>query len=267
VNKLIKHVQFLLSAMLGFYAFSASCNTNINPPQRVTLGIFHSPPYSYVDNTSRPSGLLIEVLDMMAEELNFSLQIIPCPFTRCLKMVKEGKVDVLGELIYTPERAKDFDFLRPAYMVLHSSFVFYALNNSNLTVQNYAELADKRIAVMRGAAYFSKFDNDPMLQKVEVDTERIVVEMLLKGRVDLAISVEVTADQRMGILNQPSGLLKKLEYRYTDEIMGHVVISKQFAATPLADKFQATYKKLAEQGKFDDILKSYHLPPIRLAAK
>ena len=261
MKKAIKHVQLILSAMLGLYALSASAQDN--PASRVTLGIFHSPPYSYVDNTTRPNGLLIEVLDMMAAELDFSLQIIPCPFTRCLKMVKEGKVDVLGELIDTPERAEDFDFLRPAYMVLHSSFVFYALNNSNISVQNYEELVDKRIAVMRGAAYFSKFDNDPMLNKVEVDTERIVVEMLLKGRVDLAISVEVTADQRMGILNQPSARLKKLEYRYTDEIMGHVVISKQFAQTSLADKFKATYKRLAEEGKFDEILKRYHLPAIR----
>lgn len=262
MKKFIKYAQLCLSVALGFYALST--HGQAQSIQRVTLGIFHSPPYSYVDNNSRPSGLLIDILDIMASELDFALQIIPCPFPRCLKMVKEGKVDVLGELINTPERAKDFDFLRPAYMVLHSSFVFYTLNSSDISVQAYSELMDKRIAVMRGAAYFAQFDNDPLLKKVEVDTERTVVEMLLKGRVDLAISVEVTADQRMGILNQPSGRLKKLEYRYTDEIMGHIVISKQFAATPLAEQFRETYKKLVEQGKFDAILKNYHLPAISL---
>lgn len=236
-----------------------------NFPQRISIGIHHAPPLSYADNQARPSGLIIDILDVLAKELDFSLQIIPCPFPRCLKMVKEGEIDLLGELIYTEDRAQELEYVYPAYMVLHSSFVFYALHNSDIKVDNYQQLSNKRIAVMRGAAYFPKFDQDKALQKVPLDTERVVVEMLLKGRVDLAISVEATADQSMGVLNQPSQRLKKLEYRYKDEILGHAVMSKKFAASPLADKFRMTYQRFAQQGRFDEILARYNLPIIATA--
>ena len=254
-----------LCIILPFFCGAVYAQQSFAP--RITIGIHHAPPLSYADNQARPSGLIIDILDVLAKELDFSLQIVPCPFSRCLKMVKEGKIDLLGELIYTEARAKELEYVFPAYMVLHSSFVFYALHNSDIKVENYQQLADKRIAVMRGAAYFSRFDQDESLQKVPVDTERVVVEMLLKGRVDLAISVEATADHSMGVLNQPSQRLKKLAYRYQDEILGHAVMSKKFAANPLADKFKQTYQLLAQQGKFDDILARYNLPTIASATR
>jgi polar amino acid transport system substrate-binding protein len=147
-------------------------------------------------------------------------------------------------------------------MMLSSSFVFYARTDSELEINSYQDLAGKRIAVMRGAAHFPRFDNDKTLIKVEALSENNAFEMLLKNRVELVIAVESTADHASVFLQRPSQEIVKMPYRHKDVIYGHIALSKQFARSDLAEKIQERLNTLVLNGRLTELVKRYNLPPI-----
>jgi len=153
-------------------------------------------------------------------------------------------------------------FVKPAYMALSSSFVFYARHKSQLNIANYDELYGKKIAVMRGAAYFKRFNEDEKLTIVPVLTEQTAMDLLLKERVDLVIAVEDTADHAMSVLNQPSNKLVKMDYRYKDTIFGYLAFNKDFARSPIAQKLQIQMQQMALSGQLTQLVAPYKLPPI-----
>ncbi|WP_462159372.1 hypothetical protein [Pseudoalteromonas sp. GB56] len=147
-------------------------------------------------------------------------------------------------------------------MALHSSFRFYSLRATELVVREYDDLYGKRIAVMRGAAHFLRFDKDAKLMKVPVTSEQLAVEMLLKHRVDLFIGVEDTADHAMSVLQQPAEQLIKQPYHFEDSIFGHMAFSDDFAKTEMAKEITNRYRQMANQGELTELVAPYALPPV-----
>ncbi|MEM0516092.1 transporter substrate-binding domain-containing protein [Pseudoalteromonas sp. YIC-827] len=228
----------------------------------ITVAIDHAPPYSFTHGPEA-KGLLLDILTPIADELGLELKVVPCPFSRCVHMLEQSEVDIMGGLIRTKQREQELTFVTPAYMALHSSFRFYSLRDSGMEITGYEDLYGKRIAVMRGAAHFARFDKDLDLIKVPVTSEQVALQMLLKGRVDLFIGVEETAEHAMSILRQPVYQLVKQPYQYRDSIFGYMAYSRDFAKTPLANKITSRYQEIAEQGQLTELVKPYALPPIQ----
>ena len=228
------------------------------------IAVDHAPPYSYTDQQGESQGLVLDIVTKLLESSNhdFKIKPVPCPFSRCVRMLSQGQVDIMGGLIKTKHREKTMAFVNPPYMVLSSSFVFYANKNSDIEVDNFAQLHGKRIAVMRGGAYFKEFDDDKTLNKVLVNSEHIAFDLLLKRRVDLVLSVEDTAEVAMKTLQQPFQKLKKVDYRYTNNIYGHLAFSKRFEKTPLAETLKHSMYMLAISGQLNRLVAPYQLPAI-----
>jgi polar amino acid transport system substrate-binding protein len=226
------------------------------------LGINHAPPYTFVDANQQASGLILDVMRRIESDLGLELQVVSCPFPRCLKLAKEGKVDVIGGLIKNEERSRYLDFIEPAYMELNSSFVFYALKNKGLVVNDYEQLMGKRIAVTREAAHFERFDNDLTLDKVLVSSEKVAMDMLLKDRVDIVIAVEETADYSLKYLNQDRHKLQKLNYRHTDKILGYAAFSRKYHDLFILNRIKQKMRSFQKNGVLTELVKPYNLPPI-----
>ena len=234
------------------------------PVQRVIVAVDHSPPYGVVSEKGHVSGAVVDIMRELQRTIPMKLEFVACPFSRCLKMLEQNEVDVMGGLIRTSEREQKMQFMSPPYMMLSSSFGFYARADRDIVINRYQDLLGKRIAVMRGAAYFSRFDNDSSLTKVEALSEGNAFEMLLKDRVELVISVEDTADHASGYLQRPSQQIVKMPYRYKDIIYGHMAVSKQFADTSLAKEIQSQLHALVRNGRLTELVKAYNLPAVTL---
>ncbi|GEM_PF-398715 len=234
--------------------------------EKVVVAVDHAPPYGMVSESGQVSGAIVDIMREMQSSLPMKLEFVACPFSRCLKMLEQNELDVMGGLIRTEAREQKMQFLTPPYMMLSSSFVFYAKADSEFAVNNYQDLVGKRIAVMRGAAHFSRFDKDKTLTKVEALSEHNAFEMLLKNRVDLVIAVEETADHSAAILQRPSQSVKKMSYRFDDVIFGHLALSKQFAKSEFAQKIQTQLNNLVLDGRLTKIVAEYNLPAVSAAA-
>ncbi|KZN43521.1 hypothetical protein N474_08095 [Pseudoalteromonas luteoviolacea CPMOR-2] len=230
----------------------------------VHVAVDHAPPYSRLSDDSRSQGLILDILRyaQLTSEKKYKINAVPCPFSRCVRLLSKGKVDVMGGLIKTPERQKIMSFVEPPYMVLSSSFVFYGTESSGIEVNSYEDLQGKRIAVMRGGAFFPRFDKDQSLNKVAVPSERVAVDLVLKGRVDLVIAVEDTADVAMGVLEQPTHKLKKMTYRHTQEIYGYMAMSTDFAESELGTLIAQQMYEMAKNKTLDKLVAPYQLPKI-----
>ena len=256
----MKH--YIASLLLFFFSGLVSANSY----EKVLMAVDHAPPYGMISDDGKVSGAIVDIMREMQPSLPIKFEYVACPFSRCLKMLEQNELDVMGGLIRTEAREQKMQFLTPPYMMLSSSFVFYAKADSELKINNYQDLVGKRIAVMRGAAHFPRFDTDKTLTKIEALSEHNAFEMLLKNRVDLVIAVEETADHASVFLQRPSQEIVKMPYRYKDVIYGHIALSKQFASSSLAEKIQERLNTLVLNGRLTELVKSYNLPPVTAVA-
>ena len=239
--------------------FKAAANSDT-----ITLALHHNPPYSYTENTDKPKGVVIDILTPIAIELGLNLNVVQCPFARCIRLMRDNEVDIMGSLMRTPERERMLEFITPAYMALYSSFRFYSLAGADFTVSNYEDLQNKRIAVVRGAVYFPRFDNDRDVIKVATTSEGHALDMLTKGRVDLMLAVEQTTDQSLEAMQIPAGAVMKHPFQDQEPILGHLAFNQQFAQSEQAKKVAEAYRELVRTGQLNEIVSRYGLPPVTL---
>ncbi|MFU2510338.1 substrate-binding periplasmic protein [Pseudoalteromonas sp. ASV78] len=250
---------FIIFAFVNYAYAAIQPNAAV---QKISLAVDHAPPYSQINQNGEVSGAIVDIFQEMKKQLPFKLELVGCPFSRCVRMLEQGEVNAMGGLILTAKRQQRMQFVTPPYMVLRSSFVFYARQDSQLQIKNYDDLYGKKIAVMRGAAHFKRFDDDKKLIKVPVLAESTAIELLLKDRADLVIAVEDTADHAMSVLNQPANKLLKMQYRFNDTIYGYLALSKQFSTTLLAQQIEVLMKTMATNGQLNQIIAPYKLPPL-----
>jgi len=91
----------------------------------------------------------------------------------------------------TPEREVYLDYLD--FDISRESKVFY-LREDAPDIADYNDLSGRRIAVLRGAAYFDRFDADESLHKFEVSDYKTGIRVLEGGRVDALIMPELQGD-------------------------------------------------------------------------
>ncbi|WP_259399267.1 ABC transporter substrate-binding protein [Pseudoalteromonas sp. SG43-7] len=133
---------FIIFAFIN-YAYAA--NEPNAAVQKISLAVDHAPPYSQINQNGEVSGAIVDIFREMKKQLPFKLELVGCPFSRCVRMLEQGEVNAMGGLILTPMRQQVMQFVTPPYMVLTSSFVFYAREDSQLQINNYDDLYGKKL--------------------------------------------------------------------------------------------------------------------------
>lgn len=193
-------------------------------PYDVSIGIDHAPPYHWIDANGQAQGTMVAIMRQLVSNSGGTAKFVSCPWARCLKLTETGQVDMLFGVSKTAERAAFLHFVEPEMINTKVNFVFYQLPSAR-PIHSYSQLYRLRVGVLRGGSYFSEFDTDRKLHKVEfVDLASAVVS-LQKGRIDALI-------QPAGVTlpPQPDGAtLAVAQYQHTEHGKGYVVLSKKFA--------------------------------------
>lgn len=224
------------------------------------LGMYHNPPYYYTEGVSEPHGLSLDLLKPAARHLGYEIQVIACPFPRCLKMAEQGELDIVAGLIKSPAREQYLYFIQPAMMRFRSSFVFYSQKDNPTRIHRLSELRNYSVAVMRDAVYFPEFDGAGFIQKVEMPSEAVSLDMVHKGRVDFAITVERAADgsfREAGIT--PDDLIKQ-PYHVQQVILGYLAFARNSPNYQYAAPLEAMLEKQYQTGLFHLLWQKYQLP-------
>ncbi len=253
---------FALPLLLALWSLHSNASNNGSKPKEITVAITNAPPYEVVTKQQPAQALILDILEHIGDSLNFVIKPIECPLPRCLRLLQKGNIDAVGNLMLTPERAKFLEYIQPAYMELHSSFIFYRLTDRPIDINRYEDLYGKRIAVTRGGAYFDRFNNDDKLVKVEVLDQTQTYDMLFNYRVDVVIAIEETAEHSNKLLSRDLAKLKKLDYRFDELILGYMAFSKAFDDQALLSRIKAKMIEYRNDGTLTKLVAKYNLPPI-----
>lgn len=168
------------------------------------------PPFRMSDAQGRLQGLDIDILDELSRRtgLKFEIQIVP--WARALLAMRQGQAQMMTGLARTAEREAYIDYLLPSYYACSPRFYGSPQQAANIT--EYAQLRGPRIGYVLESAYFHPFDGDAGLTKVGVKNEQQLLQMQLRGRVDLLVGTDCQLDYQ---LRDPAlgRQVVKLDYR------------------------------------------------------
>ncbi|KTC40014.1 MAG: substrate-binding periplasmic protein [Pseudomonas sp.] len=146
------------------------------------------PPFT--DATLVNGGVATDIVSTALARAGYASDFEQVPWARALLGIGEGRYDVLINAWYNDERTRLGQF-SAEYLV--NRIRFLKRKDAPLEYNNLKQLHEYPIAVVRGYAYSSEFDNDSALQKVPVHNFAMAVRMLAADRVKLTLEDEYVA--------------------------------------------------------------------------
>lgn len=123
----------------------------------------------------------------LARYLDIPIEVYECPWVRCVKAIETGEADIIDDLFYAEDRNTFAYYLKPHFDIQEAGFRFFADNSQTPSITSWEQLRTLRVGSLRGYKHFPLFDNDLEISKVEANTFKPLVGMILKGRLDALI--------------------------------------------------------------------------------
>jgi signal transduction histidine kinase/ABC-type amino acid transport substrate-binding protein/ActR/RegA family two-component response regulator len=90
------------------------CTLNAFSAESITvISDDNYPPYIFRDDSGRLKGIIVDQWDLWSKKTGVKAQIFATDWNDALKLMSEGKGDVIDTLFYTEKRAKKYDFTPP----------------------------------------------------------------------------------------------------------------------------------------------------------
>lgn len=112
------------------------------------VGLYQNQPKLFRDADGEPSGLLVDLLDAIAAEEDWSITYVDCQWQTCLRMLEDGRLDLMPDVALTPRRARRFAFHDVAVTDAFSR----VYSKSGADIKTTDDLQGKRVAVLAGSS-------------------------------------------------------------------------------------------------------------------
>ncbi|MCZ4328980.1 EAL domain-containing protein [Castellaniella denitrificans] len=178
-----------LALCLGMHASIAHALT-------LDVGIYDQKPDVYIARDGRPAGILGELLNEIARREGWTIRTQACTWEQCMRLLADGKIDLLPDVYYTPERAQAFGLHHVPAM--HSWSQVYARTDHAL--RSIEDLRGHSIAVLAGSTQQDYLKST--LSGLKIDARADAVQNLEIGfqRVQSKLDDAVAADFYVGEL-------------------------------------------------------------------
>ncbi|WP_297024666.1 transporter substrate-binding domain-containing protein [Thalassospira sp.] len=224
----ILYAGFLVSPSSSRSHTLDMAHDHVRSTLRVTFSIWE--PFAIEGRNGKQHGIDRAIMTEVAKRLDLELQPVTCPWRRCLRMLETGDIDIMTSIAYTPERAEYAHYIKPPYSRVTP--VFYYNRNNPVTISDYGNLTGLTVGAVVDSRYFEPFDSDDRLEKVEANSEVLLIRMLAAQRVDAIVGSDANADyqiRRAGLGN----IIAKAPYRSSNRNDIHLAVSRR---SPLMDR-------------------------------
>lgn len=119
-------------------------------PLKVRVAVYENPPKVYTDVDGKLKGFWPEIVDYLAEKMNWEVEYIHGTFNEGLERLLDNEVDTLVDVGYSVERSRLYDFNK------ETAFINWAgvYSSEDLNINSISDFAGKRIAVLKGDIHF-----------------------------------------------------------------------------------------------------------------
>lgn len=172
---------------------SLAINVAAKPKKVVRVGWYESA-YNSTDRFGHRSGYAYEYQQKIAAYTGWKYEYVEGNWVTLLEMLQKGEIDLLSDVSYTPERAKNMLFSTQP-MGCEEYYILIDNANTAINPENITTLNGKRIGVNAGSIQQSIYerwakDNGIKAKVVEIDgQERDFAEYMLNGELDAVVSV------------------------------------------------------------------------------
>ena len=158
-------------------------------------------PYQYKNDKGQLTGLDIELVKLIVDNMGCQLHSKQAPWKRQLNETKEGKIDLLAGASMTDERKQWAYFTAPYRQETRALFVRKG-ESTQYSIHSLQDLVSKQFklgithGVYNGEA-FKKMMQNPAFKKLtqEVSSENINPKKLIKGRIHGYIADAISGTQ------------------------------------------------------------------------
>ncbi len=161
-----------------------------------------------VDENNKPtSGYAYDYIQAIGTYAGWDVQYVPCDsFADSVRMLLAGEVDLIYEISYTEERAKEILF--PDEPMGHEYYYLYASeDNASITPDDYASLTGKTVGVTSGTMLVDLLKQ--WSEKKNVDLKIVEYEDisekeadLLAGKIDLDLELSMLAKHNLSAVEK-----------------------------------------------------------------
>ncbi len=182
-----KALRLAASAFIALLAWLApSLRAEGSTPIRVA--VYDNPPIVFLDGQGQIQGLFADILESVAKEEDWSVEVVPGSFSEGLKHLENGEVDLMAGVAVTPEREKLFSFNRET--VLSNYGLFFQSPGEKFN--SILDLDGRAVALVKGDVYARSFANlasrfDIAFRKIEVNDYPDVFRAIEKGEAKVGL--------------------------------------------------------------------------------
>jgi polar amino acid transport system substrate-binding protein len=188
--------SFLAASLLPGLPSARSAGPGAAPPEPLQVVGSADPPFRSF-GPEGAGGMYFELMNEAARRLGWTVVYREVPSARALRMMEAGEADVMLGPLRNADRERYLSYSRT---VLPAEDKAFYTRPGAPPIRRLDDLVGRRIAVHRGKRYGGAFDEDPRLQRTEVNEYRIALEMVARQRLDVAVLPERQGDLLLSML-------------------------------------------------------------------
>jgi PAS domain S-box-containing protein len=141
-------VCIVLPFLIGFHVHAQSTNKN----SKIRVGIYHNTPLEDFKD-GKAIGLYPDILNEIATKNNWKIEYVFGSWNEVYRMLLDGEIDLLPNIIYLQERDSLVDFNQETVLNMWGELFIH----SNTKFSHITEIRKKNIGVLKGGANGSAF--------------------------------------------------------------------------------------------------------------
>jgi ABC-type amino acid transport substrate-binding protein len=207
------------------------------------------PPWGFVGPNGKPTGMMYEIGNRIAEEAGFTWTNQLVPYARIGPQIAQGQADFV--LRFSSEEMVNSAI--PVAVVVTMPVI--AIGAKGVRLNGVEDLRGKVVGVVRKSRYTEQFDNDPQIRKYEVDNYLQVVRMLKMKRLDAGVGASAGLYYSAHMAGLKSGELGPPLVIGSNDFVLH--FSKATANQETVNALSQAVQRLNQRGEIKKIINNY----------
>ena len=172
------------------------------PAKVVRVGSFEDT-FNYVNEKGIRKGYGYELLQTLSGYTGWQLEYVTCDWSDCFEKLKNGEIDIMGDISYTEDRAEEMLFSDEP-MGEEKYYLYADLSREDITASDFKTLNGKKIGVLMGTepeVMLTEWEEKYGLktQHVNVSNSEDVKQKLANHEIDCFVSLEESFWAELGI--------------------------------------------------------------------
>ena len=172
------------------------------PAKVVRVGSFEDT-FNYVNEKGIRKGYGYELLQTLSGYTGWQLEYVTCDWSDCFEKLKNGEIDIMGDISYTEDRTEEMLFSDEP-MGEEKYYLYADLSREDITASDFKTLNGKKIGVLMGTApevMLTEWEEkyDLKTQHVNISNNEDAKQKLANHEIDCFVSMEESFWTELGI--------------------------------------------------------------------